>query len=118
MYSLQDSAALAATRNDISARLGSVAADGARQLFDLHLNLSRALLGQMNFAARQLMAARDMRQVFSLARVQFLPAARSALDYAYCLATIASDMQSGLLAAVSDSAAKGNDPAGPRLARL
>jgi phasin family protein len=98
MLSLQDHLS-SATRFQMESQLDAVAeltdsaVENLEKLVELNLNLIRVTLEQLNLAARQVLAARDVREMTTLTAAQVQPNARRALDYSYYLSGIASAAQ-------------------------
>lgn len=97
-----------ASQFDAGAALTDTMMDGMQQVADLHLNLARATLEQSNFAARQLMSAKDSRHFLTLAAAQIQPSARRAFDYGYYLTTIAADTQTSAIHVIGYRVAEAN----------
>ncbi len=82
---------------DTGTTLGDAMMDAVRQYADLNLNMARATLEQGNFAARQLMSARDSNQFISLAAAQVQPNTLRTFDYGYYLISIAANAQTHVI---------------------
>jgi phasin family protein len=99
-----------ASHLDTGEMLLDKAIDGVQEMAELNLSLVSATLEQINFAARQLMLARDARHFVSLASAQAQPTARRALDYGYYLTTILCGLQAAVIqiasALIADSSRK------------
>jgi phasin family protein len=65
--------------------------EGMEKLVDLNLNTAKAALENSSAAARQLLAAKDPQEFFSLTASQAQPSAEKALSYSRQLASIAAD---------------------------
>jgi hypothetical protein len=81
----------------VGTMLGESLVQAMRQYAELNMGMLRLSLEQGNFSTRQLAAARDVRQVLSLAAAQVHPGAMRALDYGYYLGTIIAGMQEAML---------------------
>ena len=65
--------------------------EGMEKLVDLNLNTAKAALENSSATARQLLAAKDPQEFFSLSASQAQPSAEKALSYSRQLASIAAD---------------------------
>jgi phasin family protein len=63
--------------------------EGMEKLIDLNLNAAKATLEESSSAARQMLAAKDPQEFFSLTAAQAQPTAEKALSYSRQLASIA-----------------------------
>lgn len=63
--------------------------EGMEKLVDLNLNAAKATLEETSAATRQLLAAKDPQEFFSLSAAQAQPSAEKALSYGRQLASIA-----------------------------
>lgn len=80
--------------------------ESADQLTRLNINLARATLAQSNIAVRQLSAAEDPQEFFSLWSAQLQPNARRLFDYGYYLGKILAAAQVELMKLASHSTAR------------
>ncbi len=130
MFSMQDQFS-AATKANVEAQLALVTAltskafEGVEKLIDLNLTVAKTSLEESNATAKQLLAAKDPQEFFSLAAAQAQPNAEKAAAYARHVANIASSTQAEItktaeaqmaetsrkVAALVDDVAK-NAPAG------
>lgn len=130
MFSMQDQFS-AATKANFEAQfalmtaLTSKAFEGVEKLIDLNLTVAKTSLEETNATAKQLLAAKDPQEFFSLAAAQAQPNAEKAAAYARHIANIASSTQAEItktaetqmaetsrkVAALVDDVAK-NAPAG------
>ncbi|RJG02792.1 TIGR01841 family phasin [Noviherbaspirillum sedimenti] len=98
MFSIQDQFS-AATKANVEAQLALISAlttkafEGVEKLIDLNLTVAKTSLEESNAAAKQLMAAKDPQEFFSLAAAQAQPTAEKAASYARHVANIASSTQ-------------------------
>ncbi|WP_292932140.1 phasin family protein [Noviherbaspirillum sp.] len=92
MQSIQEQVSRAAqAKIESGGLLADKAMDGVKKMADLHLNLARLALEQVNFAARKLATSKDAQHLVSLAVTQMESDARCIMDYAYYLMTIMFD---------------------------
>ena len=82
--------------------------EGVEKVVDLNLNVAKASLEESNAAARQLLAAKDLQEVFSLTTSQVQPNAEKALAYGRHLANIASSTQAEFTKAAEEQIAETN----------
>jgi len=82
--------------------------EGIEKVVDLNLNVVKASLEESNAAARQILAAKDLQEVFSLTAAQVQPNAEKALAYGRHLASIASLTQSEFTKAAEEQIAEAN----------
>lgn len=98
MFSMQDQFS-AATKANVEAQLALVTAltskafEGVEKLIDLNLTVAKTSLEESNAAAKQLLAAKDPQEFFSLVSAQAQPSAEKAVAYARHVANIASTTQ-------------------------
>lgn len=98
MISMQDQIS-AATKANVEAQLAFVGAltskafEGIEKLIDLNLTVAKTSLEETNATAKQLLAAKDAQEFFSLAAAQAQPNAEKAVAYARHVANIASSIQ-------------------------
>lgn len=90
--------------------LADKAMDGVKKMTDLHLNLARLALEQVNFAARKLATSRDAQHLAALAATQVESDARCVMDYAYYLMTILFDTLLDFLGIIVGDLAPGAPP--------
>ncbi|MBS0307554.1 MAG: phasin family protein [Proteobacteria bacterium] len=99
MYSIQDQFNVA-TKANVEAQLALVSAlaskafEGVEKLIDLNLTVAKTSLEESNAAAKQLLAAKDPQEFFSLAAAQAQPTAEKAAAYARHVANITTSIQS------------------------
>ncbi len=93
---------------EMHAALSSKVMDSMQQVADLNLNLARTILEQSNFAARQLMLAKDAHEFLSIATAQIHPNATRILDYGYYLVTITTGAQADVIKAIGNRSADSN----------
>lgn len=99
---------------DAGARLAAGAMHGVHDVIVLNVNMLRATIEQTNFAVRQLLSARDLKELLALAGAQLEPNAHRGFDYGYYLVTITTGLQSQLIRFVGERV----DDANRRLASL
>lgn len=87
---------------DAGARLAAGAMRGMHEVVDLNINMVRATIEQTNFAVRQLLSARDLKELLALAGAQLEPNAHRGFDYGYYLVTITTGLQSQLIRFVGE----------------
>jgi len=98
MFSMQDQFS-AATKANVEAQLALISAltskafEGVEKLIDLNLTVAKTSLEESNATAKQLLAAKDPQEFFSLAAAQAQPTAEKAAAYARHIANIASSTQ-------------------------
>ena len=73
----------------IISSLTSKTFEGMEKLVDLNINIAKATLEDSSSTARQLLAAKDPQEFFSVSAAQAQPAAEKALSYSRQLASIA-----------------------------
>ena len=73
----------------IISSLTSKTFEGMEKLVDLNINIAKATLEDSSATARQLLAAKDPQEFFSVSAAQAQPAAEKALSYSRQLASIA-----------------------------
>jgi phasin family protein len=73
--------------------LANTTFESIEKLIDLNINVAKASLEESNATARQLLAAKDPQEFFSLSAAQAQPNAEKALAYGRHLANIASNTQ-------------------------
>jgi phasin family protein len=101
MFTLQDQVSNA-TKANFEAQLAfintltSKAFEGVEKLIDLNLNAARATVEESSATTKQLLAAKDPQEFFSLSVAQAQPNAEKALTYARHVAGIASSTQAEL----------------------
>jgi phasin family protein len=82
--------------------------EGVEKVVDLNLNVVKASLEETNATARQILAAKDLQEVFSLTASQVQPNAEKALAYGRHLASIASSTQAEFTKAAEEQIAETN----------
>jgi phasin family protein len=70
------------------------ALDGIERITDLNRSVSRQILAQFSATGRQMLAAKDPQEFYTVAMGQAQPAAERVVSYSQNLAVIASDLQS------------------------
>lgn len=90
------------------------ALDNAEQVVDLNLNAAKTSLEDTTITLKQLLAARDPQEFFSLTAAQAQPAAAKAIAYGRGLAGIASNAQAELTRSAEEQIAE----AGRRMSEL
>lgn len=99
MFSIQDQFS-AATKANVEAQLALVSAlaskafEGVEKLIDLNMTVAKTSLEESNTTAKQLLAAKDPQEFFSLAAAQAQPSAEKAVAYARHVANITTSIQS------------------------
>lgn len=82
--------------------------EGVEKIIDLNLNVAKASLEESSAAARQLLAAKDVQEFFSLSAAQAQPNAEKAIAYGRHLASIASSTQAEFTKAAESQIAETN----------
>jgi len=82
--------------------------EGVEKVVDLNLNVAKASLEESNAAARQLLAAKDLQEVFSLTASQVQPTAEKAIAYGRHLANIASSTSAEFTKVAEEQIAESN----------
>jgi phasin family protein len=82
--------------------------EGVEKIVDLNLNVVKASLEESNSTAKQMLAAKDLQEVLSLASAQVQPSAEKAIAYGRHLATIASSTQAEFTKAAEEQIAENN----------
>ena len=77
----------------IFSALSAKAFEGVEKLVDLNINAAKASLEETSETARQLLAAKDPQEFFSLTAAQAQPTAEKAISYTRQLASIAAGTQ-------------------------
>ncbi len=77
----------------IFSSLTATAFEGVEKLMDLNINAAKASLEETSAATRQLLAAKDPQEFFSLSAAQAQPTAEKAISYTRQLASIAAGTQ-------------------------
>lgn len=90
------------------AALSSKAFEGIEKIVDLNLTAAKATLEESTAAARQLLAAKDPQEFFSLSTAQIQPSAEKVVAYGKHLATIAAGAQAELSKAAETQIAETN----------
>ena len=89
-----------ATRASLNAQFSSflsmagTALDGIERITDLNRSVSREALEQFSATGRQMLAAKDPQEFYTVAMAQAQPAAERVVSYSQNLAALASDLQS------------------------
>ncbi|HYD79660.1 MAG TPA: TIGR01841 family phasin [Paucimonas sp.] len=82
--------------------------EGVEKVVDLNLNVVKASLEESNTAAKQMLAAKDLQEVFSLTAAQVQPNAEKAIAYGRHLVSIASSTQAEFTKAAEEQIAETN----------
>ncbi|HZX29369.1 MAG TPA: TIGR01841 family phasin [Telluria sp.] len=88
--------------------LTSKAFEGVEKLVDLNLNAAKATLEESSATARQLLAAKDAQEFFSLTAAQAQPTAEKALSYSRQVASITASTQAEFTKAAEEQFAETN----------
>ncbi|MDE2429217.1 MAG: phasin family protein [Burkholderiales bacterium] len=105
---------IAATKSNLEAQFASLTAlnkkafEGLEQLVSLNVNAAKATIEEGTAAAKQLVAAKDAQEFFSLTAAQAQPSAEKALAYGRHLASITSATQQEFTKAVEAHIAETN----------
>ncbi len=92
----------------IFSSLTSKAFEGVEKLVDLNINAAKASLEESSIATRQLLAAKDPQEFFSLTAAQVQPTAEKTISYGRQLATIAAGTQAEFSKAAESQIAETN----------
>lgn len=92
----------------IFSSLTSKAFEGIEKIVDLNLNAAKATLEESSATTKQLLAAKDPQEFFSLTSAQAQPAAEKAIAYGRHLAAIASGTQAEFSKAAETQIAETN----------
>ncbi|GAB2852942.1 phasin family protein [Pseudoduganella ginsengisoli] len=92
----------------IFSSLTNKAFEGVEKLVDLNLSAAKASLEESSIAAKQLLAAKDPQEFFSLTAAQAQPTAEKAIAYGRHLAAIASGTQAEFSKAAETQIAETN----------
>ena len=104
----------AAAKTNFEAQIAALSAlttrafDSVTKIVDLNLNTAKASFEETSAATKQLLAAKDPQEFFSLTSAQTQPAAEKALAYSRTLAGIASSVQAELTKAAEEQIAENN----------
>lgn len=88
------------------ANLTSKAFESVEKVVDLNLNIAKASLEDSSIAAKQLLAAKDPQEFFSLTAAQAQPTAAKAIAYGRHLASIATSAQAEFTRAAEEQVAE------------
>ncbi|MBC3862008.1 phasin family protein [Undibacterium jejuense] len=105
---------IAATKTNLEAQFASLTAlnkkafEGLEQLFALNVNAAKASFEESTATAKQLMAAKDPQEFFTLTAAQAQPSAEKALAYGRHLASITTATQQEFTKAVEAHIAETN----------
>lgn len=88
------------------ANLTSKAFESVEKVVDLNLNVAKASLEDSSIAAKQLLAAKDPQEFFSLTAAQAQPTAAKAIAYGRHLASIATSAQAEFTRAAEEQVAE------------
>ena len=104
----------AATKANFEAQLALITAltnkafESVEKLVDLNLTVAKTSIEESNAAAKQLLAAKDPQEFFSLASAQAQPTAEKAVAYGRHVASIASSAQAEFSKAAESQIAEAN----------
>ncbi len=102
----------AAAKTNFEAQIAALSAlttrafDSVTKIVDLNLNTAKASFEETSAATKQLLAAKDPQEFFTLTSAQTQPAAEKALAYSRTLAGIASSVQAELTKAAEEQIAE------------
>lgn len=108
----------AATKSQIESQLAlfnaltAKAFDSIEKVIELNVNATKASLDETSATAKQLLAAKDPQEFFSLTAAQAQPSAEKALAYSRHLASIASSTQAEFTKAAEAQIAENNRKVG------
>lgn len=88
--------------------LTNKAFESVEKLVDLNINAAKSSIEESNSAAKQLLAAKDPQEFFSLSAAQAQPNAEKALAYGRHVASIASSAQAEFTKAAEEQVAEAN----------
>jgi len=104
----------AAAKTNFEAQIAALSAmttrafDSVTKIVDLNLNAAKASFEESSAITKQLLAAKDPQEFFTLTSAQTQPAAEKALAYSRSLAGIASSVQAELTKAAEEQIAENN----------
>ena len=104
----------AAAKTNFEAQIAALSAltthafESVTKIVDLNLNTAKASFEESSAITKQLLAAKDPQEFFSLTSAQTKPAAEKALAYSRSLAGIASGVQAELTQAAEEQIAESN----------
>jgi len=108
----------AAAKTNFEAQIAALSAltnrafDSVTKIVDLNLNTAKASLEETSAATKQLLAAKDPQEFFTLTSAHTQPAAEKALAYTRSLADIASSVQAELTKATEEHIAENSRKVG------